>query len=65
MRKILLTNEDVSRKLADIENKLGEHDEDFKKVFTAIRLLMNPPQDSQKQIGYIQSSKQISKDNKA
>jgi len=33
-------NEEVSEKPAEIENK---HNEDFKKVFTAIRILMNPP----------------------
>ena len=63
MRKMLLTNDDVSRKLAEVENKLGEHDERFKKVFTALRLLMNPPQSSTKQIGYIQNSGQNSKQN--
>ncbi|MGI8467678.1 MAG: ORF6N domain-containing protein [Pyrinomonadaceae bacterium] len=58
MRKLLSTNEEVSKKLADIENKLGAHDEHFKKVFTAIRLLMNPPDKSDKQIGFIQEAKE-------
>lgn len=57
MRKLLSTNEEVSRKLAAIENKLGAHDEHFKKVFTAIRLLMTPPSKSDKQIGFIQEGK--------
>ncbi len=57
MRKMLSTNEEVSKKLADIEDKLGNHDEHFKKVFTAIRLLMNPPSKSDKQIGFIQEGK--------
>lgn len=57
MRKMLSTNEEVSKKLADIEDKLGRHDEHFKKVFTAIRLLMNPPDKSDKQIGFIQKGK--------
>ena len=57
MRKMLSTNEEVSKKLADIENKLGNHDEHFKKVFTAIRLLMNPPSKSDKQIGFVQKGK--------
>ncbi len=63
MRKILLTNEDVSRTLTEVEDKLGEHDENFKKVFTALRLLMNPPQDSPKKIGYIRNTGQNSKQN--
>ncbi len=57
MRKMLSTNEEVSKKLAAIENKLGAHDEHFKKVFTAIRLLMNPPDKSDKAIGFIQKRK--------
>ncbi len=54
MRKMLLTNAEVGKKLVEIESKLGNHDENFKKVFTAIRLLMNPPDKSDKQIGFIQ-----------
>jgi len=57
MRKMLSTNEEVSKKLADIEDKLGNHDEHFKKVFTAIRLLMNPPSKLDKKIGFIQEGK--------
>jgi ORF6N domain len=57
MRKMLSTNEEVSKKLADIEDKLGNHDEHFKKVFTAIRLLMSPPSKSDKQIGFIHEGK--------
>lgn len=57
MRKMLSTNEEVGKKLADIENKLGNHDEHFKKVFTAIRLLMNPSSKSDKQIGFVQKGK--------
>ena len=57
MRKMFLTNEEVSRKIAEMENKLGGHDEHFKKVFTAIRLLMNPPDKSDKKIGFIQKGK--------
>lgn len=57
MRKILLNNDEVNKKLTEIENKLGDHDEEFKKVFTAIRLLMNPPSKSDKEIGFIQKGK--------
>lgn len=57
MRKMLSANEEVSKKLAAIENKLGNHDEHFKKVFTAIRLLMNPPSKSDKQIGFVREEK--------
>ncbi len=52
-----MSNEEVGKKLVEIENKLGSHDENFKKVFTAIRLLMNPPDKSGKEIGFIQRGK--------
>ena len=57
VRKILSTNAEVSKKLAEIESKLGAHDEHFKKVFTAIRLLVSLPDKSDKQIGFIQKGK--------
>jgi len=57
MRKMLLTDEEVCKKLVEIENRLVSHDENFKKVFTAIRLLMNPPDKSDKEIGFIQRGK--------
>lgn len=57
MRKTLLTNEEVGKKLAEIENRLSGHDENFEKVFTAIRLLIQPPDKSDKQIGFIQKGK--------
>ena len=54
---MLLTNEEVGKKLIEIEDRLGGHDENFKKVFTAIRLLMKPPNKSDKEIGFIQRGK--------
>ncbi len=43
LRGILSTHKDLARKLADLERKLGEHDEKFAIVFEAIRQLMAPP----------------------
>jgi hypothetical protein len=43
LREILGTHKDLARKLADLEKKLGEHDEKFQIVFEAIRQLMLPP----------------------
>ena len=57
MRRLLSTNEEVNRKLAAIESKIGVHDEHFKRIFTAIRLLMEPPGQPEKKIGYIQGPK--------
>lgn len=54
MRKMILANEELEKKLAGIEDKLCEHDEHFRTVFAAIKLLLSPPKKDQKQIGYIQ-----------
>jgi len=43
LREILGTHKDLARKLQELERKFGEHDEQFRLVFEAIRRLMNPP----------------------
>jgi hypothetical protein len=47
------TQKDFTRKLEDLEKRLGEHDEKFEVVFTAIRELMQPAIDPPKRrIGF-------------
>lgn len=43
LRAILATHKELAAKLADLENKLGEHDQKFQVAFDAIRRLMTPP----------------------
>lgn len=43
LREIMSTHKDLARKLAELERKLGQHDEKFAVVFEAIRQLMAPP----------------------
>jgi phage regulator Rha-like protein len=53
LREILGTHKDLAAKLAELEKKLGEHDEKFQLVFEAIRQLMAPPPASKKRrIGF-------------
>ena len=54
LREILATHKDLARKLADIERKLGHHDEHFRVVFEAIRQLMLPPPEpeNKRRIGF-------------
>ena len=47
LREIMSTHKDLARKLADLERKLGEHDEKFAVVFEAIRQLMAPLRDAE------------------
>lgn len=42
MRRIAATNDEFNKKLAAIENKLGDHDGHFKQVFAAIRAMTAP-----------------------
>ena len=50
LRELLLTNADLARKLAELEQKYDSH---FKAVFDAIRQLMAPPPSSSKsEIGF-------------
>ena len=43
LREILATHKDLAAKLAELEKKVGEHDEKIQFVFEAIRQLMAPP----------------------
>ena len=52
LREITATNKELARKLEDLENRLGEHDEQFKVVFDAIRTLMSPTERPRKKIGF-------------
>jgi hypothetical protein len=56
MRKLVATNNDINKKLAAVERRLGEHDGHFKQVFAAIRAMMAPEKKPAK-IGYIQNKK--------
>ena len=62
MRRLVATNDEINKKLAAIEKKLGDHDGHFKEVFAAIRAMMAPTRQP-KQIGYIQN-KRVKKNSK-
>jgi hypothetical protein len=53
LREVLSTHKDLARKLEEIERQLGEHNEQFRVVFDAIRQLMAaPPDPPKRRIGY-------------
>ena len=43
LRKIITTNEELAKKLEELEHKIKKHDEDIGLIFEAIRELMTPP----------------------
>jgi hypothetical protein len=48
LREALATNQDLSRKFADLESRVGDHDEKFAEIIEAIRQLISPPADETK-----------------
>ena len=49
LRQILTSNAELARRLDELE---GKYDQQFKVVFDAIRLLMNPKPLKRKEIGF-------------
>ncbi|NIQ88205.1 MAG: ORF6N domain-containing protein [Desulfobacterales bacterium] len=52
LRKIITTNEELAKKLEELEHKIEKHDEDIGLIFEAIRELMTPPDTPPKKIGF-------------
>jgi hypothetical protein len=52
LRRLLSTNEDLSRKFAELERKLEGHDDAIKSLFDAIRELMLPSKKTKREIGF-------------
>ena len=52
LRRMLSANEDLARKLGELERRLEGHDQAIRSLFDAIRQLMAPPAPPHKQIGF-------------
>ena len=53
LRELLETNHALAAKLAELERKVGQQDQNIKAIFDAIRQLMSPPPEQKKPpIGY-------------
>ena len=52
LREILSTHKELSRKIEELERKLGVHDEAIIGLFEAIRQLMEPPAEKKNPIGF-------------
>jgi hypothetical protein len=57
LRKMIASHEELARKLAELEARIGEHDEHIQMIFDAIRELMKPPNEPKKRIGFKVSEK--------
>lgn len=52
LRRLVAANEDLTRRLDELEQKYDRHDRRFKAVFDAIRQLMTPPVVPRRKIGF-------------
>lgn len=52
LRTLALQYKELTRKLAQIEERLGEHDTAIIEIVNAIRQLMEPPEAKKKEIGF-------------
>ena len=55
LRRVLSRSDDLGRRLAELERKLGAHDEQIQSIFEAIRQLMaapEPPEPPRKEMGF-------------
>ena len=52
LRKMIASNEDLAKKLKELERVIEKHDKDIGLIFEAIRELMTPPEKPPKKIGF-------------
>src|SRR5216117_1477242 len=52
LRETLETNRELARKFAELEKRVGKHDEKIDAILEAIRQLMVPPEKPQREIGF-------------
>lgn len=52
LREMILTHKELAHKLAQLERKIGKHDDEIKTIFNAIRQLMVPPEPKRRKIGF-------------
>lgn len=57
LRRFLSANRELAKKLAQLERKIGAHDEQIQAIFDAIRQLMAPPGPKKRKIGFLVEEK--------
>lgn len=58
MKEMLSAHKDILLKLEQIERKVFQHDEDIQMIFSALKQLLQPPQEPRRKIGYKRSDDQ-------
>jgi hypothetical protein len=57
LREMLLTHKDILLKLELLEKQVIQNSDEIQLIFNALKQLLNPPQESRKQIGFKSSNK--------
>jgi len=52
LREMAITHRELSDKLKELEQRVGQHDADISAIVKAIRRLMTPPEEKKKEIGF-------------
>ena len=52
LRETLQTNREFARKFAELEKRVGKHDQEIATIIEAIRQLMTPPETPRREIGF-------------
>lgn len=52
LRETLDTNRELARKFAELERRVGKHDEEITAILEAIRQLMATPEKARREIGF-------------
>ena len=52
LREVLETNRELAPKFAELERRIGKHDEEIAAIIEAIRQLMMPPEKPRREIGF-------------
>ena len=52
LREALETNRELAKKFAELEKRVGKHDDEIAAIIDAIRLLMPPPEKRHREIGF-------------
>jgi hypothetical protein len=52
LRQMLLTHKDILLKLEQFEKQVVQNSDDIQMIFTALKVLLNPPQEPRPRIGF-------------
>ncbi len=57
LRQMLAANQDLARKIAALEGKVGKHDADLQAILNVLQKLLHPPAPAKRSIGFVRPEK--------